>query len=95
MFNLRDAREYEGYSMSQLANKLNKSKSAYARWESEKDIIPCKHPADRRGLQRILSELSGLLHPGFRRFRLEEGRSNVPLLRTFWYKSTGKQFFLC
>ena len=43
MFNLRDAREYEGYSMSQLANKLNKSKSAYARWESEKDIIPLVH----------------------------------------------------
>ncbi len=43
MFNLKFLREYEDYSMSQIANKLNIAKSTYASWEWEVAVIPLKH----------------------------------------------------
>lgn len=43
MFNrIKELREYEDYSMSQIANKLNVSKSTYSMWEYGRDIIPLK-----------------------------------------------------
>lgn len=43
MFNrIKELREYEDYSMSQIANKLNVSKSTYSMWEYGRDLIPLK-----------------------------------------------------
>ena len=43
MFRLKELREYEAYSMSEIANKIHVSKSSYADWESGKAVIPLKH----------------------------------------------------
>ena len=39
---IKDLREYEDYSMSQVAKKLNVSKSTYSMWEYGRDVIPIK-----------------------------------------------------
>ena len=43
MFKLKEIREYEGYSLSEIAKKICVSKSSYADWESARTIIPLKH----------------------------------------------------
>lgn len=43
MFRLKELREYEAYSMSEIANKIHVSKSSYADWESRRAVIPLKH----------------------------------------------------
>ena len=43
MFRLKEIREYEGYSLSEIAKKIYISKSSYADWESARTIIPLKH----------------------------------------------------
>ena len=37
---IRELREYEDYSMSQIAKKLNVAKSTYSMWEASRDVIP-------------------------------------------------------
>lgn len=43
MFRLKELREYEDYSMSEIAKKLNIAKSTYSDWESGRSVIPLKH----------------------------------------------------
>ena len=43
MFKLKEIREYEGYSLSEIAKKICVSKSSYADWEAARTIIPLKH----------------------------------------------------
>lgn len=42
IFRLKECREYEAYSMSEIANRLKVAKSTYSMWELEADIIPVK-----------------------------------------------------
>lgn len=54
MFNrIKELREYEDYSMSQVANKLKVSKSTYSMWEYGRDIIPLRRLINLANLYHV------------------------------------------
>lgn len=54
MFNrIKELREYEDYSMSQVADKLNVSKSTYSMWEYGRDIIPLRRLINLANLYHV------------------------------------------
>lgn len=53
MFNLKYLREYEDYSMRQVAEKLHVAKSTYSNWELDIDVIPLKHLIDLINLYQV------------------------------------------
>ncbi len=54
MFNrIRELREFEDYSMLQIANKLGVSKGTYAMWEYGKDVIPLTRLIQLSNIYRV------------------------------------------
>lgn len=54
MFNrIKELREYENYSMSQVAEKLGVAKGTYSMWEYGKDIIPLKRLVDLANIYQV------------------------------------------
>ena len=61
MFKLKEIREYEDYSLAEIAQKIHVSKSSYADWESARAVIPLKHMVSLANVYHIsLDYLFGL-----------------------------------
>ena len=61
MFKLKEIREYEDYSLAEIAQKIHVSKSSYADWESARAVLPLKHMVSRANVYHIsLDYLFGL-----------------------------------
>lgn len=61
MFKLKEIREYEDYSLAEIAQKIYVSKSSYADWESARAVIPLKHMVSLANVYHIsLDYLFGL-----------------------------------
>ena len=61
MFKLKEIREYEDYSLAEIAQKIHVSKSSYADWESARAVIPLKHMVSLANVYHVsLDYLFGL-----------------------------------
>lgn len=61
MFKLKEIREYEDFSLSEIAQKILVSKSSYADWESARAVIPLKHMVSLANIYHVsLDYLLGL-----------------------------------
>ncbi len=81
---IKELREYEDYSMSQVANKLNVSKSTYSMWEYGRDIIPIKRLINLANLYNV--NIDYLMN-------LKEDRKNTKLYEDINVQVVAKNLF--